>query len=242
MPVATGIMAAMITIRRARARGRRELGWLSARHSFSFGSYHDPRWPGFRHLRVLNEDWIQPKRGFPMHPHRDMEIITYVLEGALEHKDSVGNKGVIRPWQVQRMSAGRGIRHSEFNASKKEPVHLLQIWIAPDKRGHKPSYEDRTFQPATRRDRLALVASPNGAHGSVTIHQDARMYASILEKGKTLTYKIDPRRYAWLQVASGSLKLNKETLREGDGAAIRQEKLLTMKAVEGTEFILIDLP
>lgn len=232
----------MITIRRSRDRGRRELGWLSARHSFSFGSYHDPRWPGFRHLRVLNEDWIQPKRGFPMHPHRDMEIITYVLEGALEHKDSVGNKGVIRPWQVQRMSAGKGIRHSEFNASAKEPVHLMQIWILPDKRGHKPSYEDKTFLPAVRKNKLALVASPNGAQGSVRIHQNAMMYASVLEKGKALTYTIDPKRYAWLQVASGSLKLNDRALGEGDGAAISREKKLTIQAVEGTEFILFDLP
>lgn len=232
----------MITIRRSRDRGRREMGWLSARHSFSFGSYHDPRWPGFRQLRVLNEDWIQPKRGFPMHPHRDMEIITYVLEGALEHKDSTGNKGVIRPWQVQRMSAGRGIRHSEFNASAKEPVHLLQIWIVPDKRGHKPSYEDKTFSPEARKNRLALVASPNGAHGSVRIHQNALMYASVLEKDKELAYKMNPARYAWLQVASGSLKLNGKALGEGDGAAIRKEKKLTIKALEGSEFILFDLP
>ena len=232
----------MITIRRSRARGRRELGWLSARHSFSFGSYHDPRWMGFRHLRVLNEDWIQPKRGFPMHPHRDMEIITYVLEGALEHKDSVGNQGVIRPWQVQRMSAGRGIRHSEFNASREEPVHLLQIWLLPDRRGHKPSYEDRTFPAEARRNRLALVASPNGEHGSVTIHQDARMYASVLEKDRTLEYPMDPRRYAWLQVASGSLKLGDQALGEGDGAAIQREKKLQIKALEGTEFLLFDLP
>ena len=232
----------MITIRRSRARGRREMGWLSARHTFSFGSYHDPRWNGFRHLRVLNEDWIQPKRGFPMHPHKDMEIITYVLEGALEHRDSVGNKGIIRPWHVQRMSAGRGIRHSEFNASKKEPVHLLQIWMLPDRKGHKPSYEDKTFPAEARRNRLALVASPNGAHGSVTIHQNAFMYASVLEKDKTLEYKIDPRRYAWIQVASGSLTLNDKSLQEGDGAAIRQEKLLKFKALEGSEFILFDLP
>ena len=232
----------MITIRRSRSRGRRELGWLSARHTFSFGSYHDPRWNGFRHLRVLNEDWIQPKRGFPMHPHRDMEIITYVLEGALEHKDSVGNKGVIRPWKVQRMSAGKGIRHSEFNASSKEPVHLLQIWILPDRRNHKPSYEEKTFLPETRTNRLRLVASPNGAHGSVTIHQNALMYASILEKGKKLEYKIDPTRHGWLQVASGSLKLNDKVLAEGDGAAIVKEKKLALEAVEGCEFVLFDLP
>lgn len=232
----------MITIRRSRARGRREMGWLSARHSFSFGSYHDPRWMGFRHLRVLNEDWIQPKRGFPMHPHRDMEIITYVLEGALEHKDSVGNKGVIRPWQVQRMSAGRGIRHSEYNASSKEPVHLLQIWLLPDKRGHKPSYEDKTFPAKARRNRLALVASPDGAHGSLTIHQNARMYASVLEKGKSIDITLKATRYAWLQVASGSLKIGEHTLGEGDGAAIQRETKLKIKGLEGSEFVLFDLP
>lgn len=232
----------MITIRRSRSRGRRELGWLSARHTFSFGSYHDPRWTGFRHLRVLNEDWIQPKRGFPMHPHRDMEIITYVLEGALEHKDSVGNKGIIRPWKVQRMSAGKGIRHSEFNASKKEPVHLLQIWMLPDRRGHKPSYEEKTFLPEARKNQLRLVASPDGAHDSVRIHQNALMYASVLDKGKSVAYTMNPARYAWLQVASGSLKLNDKTLAEGDGAAIRKEKKLTIQAIEGSEFILFDLP
>ncbi len=232
----------MITIRRSRDRGRREMGWLSARHSFSFGSYHNPRWMGFRHLRVLNEDWIQPSRGFPMHPHKDMEILTYVLEGALRHRDSVGNKGVIRPWQVQRMSAGKGIRHSEYNASKKEPVHLLQIWILPDKRGHKPSYEDKTFAAAARRNKLALVAYPDGAQGSVRIHQNAHMYASVLQKDKVVTHKMDPRRYAWLQVASGSVKLNDVKLGEGDGAAIQREKKLTIKAIEGSEFILFDLP
>jgi redox-sensitive bicupin YhaK (pirin superfamily) len=231
----------MITIRRARDRGRRDFGWLSARHSFSFGTYHDRRWMGFRHLRVLNEDWIQPGKGFPMHPHQDMEILTYVLEGGLQHKDSVGNAGVIQPWQVQRMSAGKGIRHSEYNASKKQPVHLMQIWIVPDKRGHKPSYEDKTFKPAARRNKLMLVASPNGAEGSVTIHQDVRMYASVLEKDHTVEHTMDAKRYAWLQVASGSVKLGTHTLLEGDGAAIQREKKLTIKALEGSEFVLFDL-
>jgi redox-sensitive bicupin YhaK (pirin superfamily) len=231
----------MITIRPTRERGRREFGWLSARHSFSFGSYYDPRWMGFRHLRVLNEDWIQPAKGFPMHPHKDMEIITYILEGALRHRDTVGNKGVIRPWQVQRMSAGRGIRHSEFNASRKEPVHLMQIWLLPDKKNHKPSYEDKTFSADARKNKLALVASRDGAKGSVRIHQDAKMYACVLEKDKQVTYDIDPTRYAWLQVARGRLILNDKKLEEGDGAAIQQEKKLTIKAREGAEFVLFDL-
>lgn len=232
----------MITKRPSHERGQRELGWLSARHSFSFGSYHDRRWMGFRHLRVLNEDWIQPSKGFPMHPHKDMEIITYVLEGGLRHKDSVGNKGVIKPWRVQRMSAGKGIRHSEYNASSTKPVHLLQIWILPNKRGHKPSYEEKTFPAATRKNRLVLVASPNGAHGSVTIHQDARMYASVLAKDKKLEYQLDPKRYAWLQVASGRLLLNGKKYEEGDGAAIQKESKLVLQALEGAEFVLFDLP
>ena len=231
----------MITIRPTRERGRREFGWLSARHSFSFGSYHDPKWMGFRSLRVLNEDWIQPAKGFPMHPHKDMEIVTYILEGALRHKDSVGNKGVIRPWQVQRMSAGKGIRHSEFNASRKEPVHLMQIWLLPDKRGYRPSYEDKVFPAKARENKLCLVASPDGRQGSVTIRQSALMYACILAKDKQVTHAMDPKRYAWLQVASGRLLLNGKKLEEGDGAAIRQEKKLEIKAREGAEFILFDL-
>ena len=231
----------MITIRRSRDRGRRDMGWLSARHSFSFGSYHDARWMGFRHLRVLNEDWIQPAKGFAMHPHKDMEIITYVLEGALRHKDSVGNKGVIRPWMVQRMSAGKGIRHSEYNASRKQPVHLMQIWLLPNRKGHKPSYEEKTFAAKARRDRLMLVASPDAASGSVRVHQDVRMYASVLSRGKSVVHTMNPKRYAWLQIASGSVTLNGHALREGDGAAIRAEKKLTIKATEGSEFILFDL-
>ncbi|MDA1193565.1 MAG: pirin family protein [Planctomycetota bacterium] len=231
----------MITIRRSRDRGHRDFGWLSARHTFSFGSYHDARWMGFRHLRVLNEDWIQPAKGFGMHPHEDMEIITYVLEGALRHADSVGNKGVIRPWQVQRMSAGRGIRHSEFNASAKEPVHLMQIWLLPDKRGHKPSYEDKTFAPETRRNRLALVASPDGADGSVTIHQDARLYATVLEKDKKLVYAPATGRHVWIQIARGRVRLGEQVLEEGDGAAIHGEKKLALEALDGAELLLFDL-
>ncbi len=231
----------MFKIRRSRDRGRREFGWLSARHSFSFGSYHDKNWMGYRHLRVLNEDWIQPGKGFGMHPHKDMEIVTYVLEGALRHKDSLGGGGVIKPWQVQRMSAGKGIRHSEFNASKKEPVHLLQIWILPNKRGHKPSYEEKTFLPKARTNKLCLIASPDGAQGSVRIHQDARLHASVLAKGKTIKTALDPKRYVWIQVARGSLQVNGKALQEGDGAALWKEKSLTLKAIEGAEFVLFDL-
>jgi redox-sensitive bicupin YhaK (pirin superfamily) len=191
---------------------------------------------------VLNEDWIQPAKGFPMHPHKDMEIITYVLEGGLRHRDSVGNKGVIKPWNVQRMSAGKGIRHSEFNASPKEPVHLMQIWIVPDRKNHQPSYEEKSFPPEVRRNRLVLVASPTGAQGSVKIHQNAFMYATVLEKEKKLSYKMDPKRYAWLQVARGRLLLNGKRYDEGDGAAIQREKELKIQALEGAEFILFDLP
>ena len=232
----------MITKRPSRERGRREMGWLSARHSFSFGSYHNPKWMGFRHLRVLNEDWIQPSRGFPMHPHKDMEIITYVLEGGLRHKDSVGNAGVIKPWHIQRMSAGRGIRHSEFNASAKKPVHLLQIWILPDRRNHKPSYEEKSFPPEARKNRLVLVASPDGRQGSVKMNQQAFMYASVLEKDKKVVYEMNPKRYGWLQVASGRLLINGKKYDEGDGAAIQQEKKLTIQAREGAEFVFFDLP
>lgn len=232
----------MIRIRRSEERGRREFGWLSARHTFSFGSYRDPAWMGFRHLRVLNEDWIQPGKGFPMHPHEDMEIVTYVLEGALRHKDSTGGGGVIEPWVVQRMSAGTGIRHSEFNASQREPVHLLQIWILPNRRGHKPSYEEKTFLPKARENRLCLVASPDGAAGSVRIHQDARLYGSVLEKEKAVELALGKGRHAWIQVARGRVRVNGKPLDEGDGAGLWETPKVAVEAIDGAEFLLFDLP
>ena len=232
----------MIRIRRSEDRGRREFGWLSARHTFSFGSYQDPKWMGFRHLRVLNEDWIQPGKGFDMHPHEDMEIVTYVLAGGLQHKDSVGNGGVIRPWQVQRMSAGTGIRHSEFNASRQEPVHLMQIWMLPDRRGHEPSYEEQTFLPEARANRLCLVASPDAASGSVRIHQDARMYASILEQDKRVEAPLGTGRHAWIQVARGRIQVGGKTLEEGDGAGLWETSKISIRALDGAEFLLFDLP
>ena len=180
----------MITIRRSEERGGGDFGWLNTHHTFSFDQYHDPRFMGFRSLRVINEDWVQGGHGFPMHPHRDMEIITYVLEGALEHKDSMGNGSIIRPGDGQRMSAGTGVRHSEANSSKTDPAHLLQIWILPDRRGHEPGYEQKAFPEAEKRGKLRLIASPDGKDGSVTIHQDAKLYASLLEPGQEVKHEL----------------------------------------------------
>src|SRR5947199_8891669 len=212
----------MITKRPSRERGHFDHGWLDTRHTFSFARYHDPRYTSFRDLLVINEDRVQPSRGFPTHSHDNMEIISYVLEGALEHRDSMGNGSVIRPGDVQRMSAGTGVTHSEFNASKTEPVHLLQIWMFPERKGIKPSYEQKAFSEADKRSRLRLVASPDGRDGSVTIHQDNEMYATVLRKGETVRHELKPERHAWVQVARGSVKLNGQELAEGDGAAISE--------------------
>src|SRR5581483_6147136 len=191
----------MIQIRPSKERGGGDYGWLNTRHTFSFDRYYDPRWMGFRSLRVINEDWVAPGGGFPTHPHRDMEIITYVLEGELEHKDSMGNGSIIRPGDGQRMSAGTGVRHSEANPSKTNPVHLLQIWIVPDRQGHEPGYEQKSFPEDEKRGRLRLIASPNGAGGSVTIHQDAKLYVALLSPGQQVERKLAAGRYSWLQVA-----------------------------------------
>lgn len=231
----------MIRVRKSRERGRAEYGWLSTRYSFSFARYHDKKHMGFRHLRVLNEDWIQAGKGFPMHPHNDMEILTYVLEGALEHKDSEGNGGVIHPETVQRMSAGTGIRHSEFNPSKKELVHLMQIWILPEKRNLKPGYTEKTIPHKDRRGKLKLLASRKGVDGSIKINQDVSLYASILKAKESVKHELAPKRHAWIQVASGRLDVNGKALVEGDGAAISNEKKLTIQAKEGSEFLLFDL-
>jgi quercetin 2,3-dioxygenase len=231
----------MIHIRRSDERGGGDFGWLKTQHSFSFDTYHDARFMGFRSLRVINEDWVQGGHGFPMHPHRDMEIITYVLDGAVEHKDSMGNGSIIRPGDGQRMSAGTGVCHSEANSSKTDPAHLLQIWILPDRRGHEPGYEQKAFPEAEKRSKLRLIASPDGKDGSVTIHQDARLYASLLKPGQEVKYELDKGRYAWLQVARGAVELNGQSLNQGDGAAVSEEKTLAIKGTADAEVLLFDL-
>ena len=231
----------MITLRPAKERGHFDHGWLDTYHSFSFSEYHDPAHMGFRSLRVINEDRVDPKAGFPPHSHRDMEIITYVLAGALGHKDSMGNGSVIRPGDVQRMSAGTGVTHSEYNGSEKEPVHLLQIWILPEKRGIAPGYEEKKFSPDEKRGRLRLIASRDAAEGSVTIHQDARVYASLLDAGQTVRHPLAAGRGAWLHLVSGSATVNGTALATGDGAAIENESALELHAGEPTELLLFDL-
>jgi redox-sensitive bicupin YhaK (pirin superfamily) len=231
----------MINIRRSEERGGGDYGWLNTKHTFSFDQYHDPKWMSFRSLRVINEDHVAPDVGFPTHPHRDMEIITYLLSGALEHKDSLGTGSIIRPGDGQRMSAGRGIRHSEMNASKTEPAHLLQIWIMPDKQGYEPSYEQKAFPNDEKRGKLRLIASPNGADGSVTIHQDAKLYVSLLLPGQEVRHELGKGRYAWLQVAKGAVDLNGKKMAQGDGAGVSDEAALTIKGLEDAEVLLFDL-
>jgi redox-sensitive bicupin YhaK (pirin superfamily) len=232
----------MISVRQAKERGHFNFGWLDTYHTFSFGDYYDPRFMGFRDLRVINEDRVHPGRGFPTHGHRDMEIITYILEGALEHKDSIGTGSVIRPGEVQRMSAGHGVRHSEHNNSESEPVHLLQIWITPNEQGIEPSYEQKTYTDDEKRGRLRLIASMDGREDSVTIHQDASVYAALLEPGQDIVYELDPERYAWLQVARGSVMLNDHLLHQGDGAGVHRESTLKLIGQEAAEVLLFDLP
>ena len=231
-----------INIRPAKERGHADHGWLDTWHTFSFSEYYDPRFMGFRGLRVINEDVVAPGRGFPTHGHRDMEIITYVLQGALQHRDSLGTGSIIRPGDVQRMSAGTGVRHSEGNPSTTEPVHLLQIWIEPARAGIEPSYEQKAFADADKRGRLRLLASPDGADGSVTIHQDARVYATLLGPGRQAVHRLASGRHAWVHVARGSLTLNGERLGAGDGAAISAEPTLTLVGEQDAEALLFDLP
>ena len=231
----------MITIRKAAERGHFDHGWLDTWHSFSFADYHDPDFEGFRSLRVINEDFVAPGQGFPTHFHRDMEIVTCVLEGTIEHKDSMGNAGRIRPGEVQRMTAGRGVTHSEFNPSRTDRLHLLQIWILPGRKGLEPGYEQKTFPEAERRGRLRLIASPDGRDGSVTIRQDARIYAGLLAPGGRVSQLLAPGRHAWLQVARGALTLNGRTLAAGDGAAAEDETDLELSASEDAEVLLFDL-
>jgi redox-sensitive bicupin YhaK (pirin superfamily) len=232
----------MITLRPANERGAANFGWLDSRHTFSFGNYYDPSHMGFSTLRVINEDKILPAQGFGTHGHRDMEIITYVLDGALEHKDSIGNGSVIRPGDVQRMSAGTGIAHSEFNASKTDPVHLLQIWILPDQKGLAPSYEQTHFSEGDRHGTLRLIGSRDGRDGSVTIHQDVNLYAGRLSLGDMVKHSIDEGRSVWVQVARGVVELNGHALAAGDGAAIAQESSLALLGTsDDAEVLVFDL-
>ncbi len=232
----------MLTVRKAGERGHFDFGWLDTKHTFSFGEYYDPAHMGFSILRVINDDRVAPDTGFPTHPHRDMEIVTYVLDGALAHKDSLGNGSTILPGDVQRMSAGTGIRHSEYNASPDKPVHLLQIWLMPGQRGIAPGYEQKMFDAASKKDRLRLVASPDGAEGSVTVHTDARIFASILGKQAKVDYAPPAGRSAWLHVARGAIEVGGTSLKEGDAIATTGEALDIRGVADETDFLLFDLP
>ncbi|HEX6087378.1 MAG TPA: pirin family protein [Thermoanaerobaculia bacterium] len=229
----------MITIRRAEERGHADHGWLDTYHTFSFADYYDPDHMGFRALRVINEDRVAAGRGFGTHGHRDMEIISYVLDGALAHRDSMGTDGVIRPGEVQRMSAGTGVMHSEMNGSERERVHFLQIWIVPERRNIEPSYEQKAFEDDERRGTLKLVASPDASDGSVKIHQDVRLYTTLLD-GQSVTHEFAEGRYGWVQVARGEAEVNGQRLKAGDGAAIADERSVTLTGT-GAEVLLFDL-
>ena len=231
----------MIQVRKADERGHFDHGWLDTYHTFSFADYHDPRHMGFRALRVINEDRVHPGEGFGTHGHRDMEIITCVLEGALEHKDSLGNGSIIKPGELQRMSAGTGIQHSEYNPSKTDSVHLYQIWLLPNRRGVTPSYEQRTFADSEKLGKLRLVASPDGADESLTIHQDARVYLGSLESEATLSHPLADGRSVWVQVMRGSVTVNGQSLSAGDGAAVSEEKMLHLRGVGAAEVMVFDL-
>lgn len=229
-------------LRKSSDRGKANFGWLDSRHSFSFGHYHDPAHMGFGPLRVINEDRVAGGGGFPTHPHADMEIISYVLDGALEHKDSIGTGSVIRPGDIQRMSAGTGVRHSEFNASKTDPVHFLQIWIIPERRGIPPSYEQKTFMTEQKRGKLCLIGSRDSRDGSIKIHQDVDLFASLLEAGDTVSHALRSTRAVWIQVTKGNITVNRLPLAAGDGLAVADAPELTIKGVNSAEFLLFDLP
>jgi redox-sensitive bicupin YhaK (pirin superfamily) len=231
----------MITLRRAGERGHADHGWLDTRHTFSFGDYHDLAHMGYRQLRVINEDRVQPGAGFPAHGHRDMEIISYVLAGALAHKDSLGTGSVIQAGDVQRMTAGTGVVHSEYNQSATEPVHFFQVWIVPAARGLAPGYEQKTFPPEAKHGRLRLVASDDGRAESLTIHQDTDVYAAVLDAGQAVSHALRPGRGAWVQVARGAVRLNGQRLGAGDGAAVESEPAVTLTAQAPAELLLFDL-
>jgi redox-sensitive bicupin YhaK (pirin superfamily) len=231
----------MIDIRKSDERGHANHGWLDTRFTFSFADYYDPKHVQFRTLRVMNDDRVAGGGGFPTHPHRDMEIVTYVLEGALAHKDSMGNGSTIRPGDVQYMSAGTGVAHSEFNASATETVHLYQIWMFPDKTGYQPRYDQKNFSEEEKRGKLRLVASPDGREGSVRIRQANELYATVLRPGERVEHALKPERHAYVQVARGSVKLNGHALETGDGAAVSEEKVLQLAGVNEAEVLLFDL-
>ena len=232
----------MIAVRRASERGHGQHGWLDTHHTFSFNDYYDPRHMGFRVLRVINEDRVEPGQGFGTHGHRDMEIISYVLDGALAHRDSLSNESVLRPGEFQCMTAGTGIRHGEFNPSDSEPVHFYQIWLLPERQGLAPSYDQRMFPEDERRGRFRVVASPDGRDGSLTIHQNAEVLLTSLAAGERVMHELAPGRHAWLQVLRGSAQLNGVPLQTSDGAAVSDELSLTMLATEPCEVMLFDLP
>ena len=231
----------MITRRAAQDRGHADHGWLDSHHTFSFSSYYDPAHMGFSDLRVINEDRVSPGQGFGRHSHKNMEIISYVLDGELEHRDSMGHGSVIRPGDVQLMSAGSGIAHSEFNGSKERPVHFLQIWILPDRHDSPPTYQERRFEAQERQGALRLLVSPSGEQGSLKILQDMRLYGALLDAGQSLTHALEPGRRAWVQVARGALRVNDVALEAGDGAALADEALVTLTAQRDAEFLLFDL-
>ena len=231
----------MMTIRKAMERGHADHGWLDSHHTFSFADYYDPKHMGFRSLRVINDDRVEAGRGFGSHPHRDMEIISYVLEGALAHKDSMGTGATIRPGDVQRMSAGTGVVHSEFNASKSDEVHFLQIWLMPSKRGIQPGYEQKTFSEADKRGTLRLVASPTGEDGSITIHTDAKVYAGLFAANERAQLELADKRGAWVHVARGKVKVNDQVLGEGDGVAIENERSVRVEGIDEGEVLVFDL-
>ena len=231
----------MITVRRSNERGHADHGWLNTYHTFSFADYQDPNHMGFRSLRVMNEDRVAPGQGFGRHPHRDMEIVLYVLQGSLEHRDSMGNGSVLHAGDFQRITAGTGVEHSEFNPSTTEPVHFYQIWLFPDERGLKPSYEERSFSASDKHNRLRLVASRDGREGSLTVHQDADVFLGSLDSGASVSHQLRPGRHAWVQIMRGSVRVGDTMLGESDAAAISQESELTLVAVEPAEVMLFDL-
>ncbi len=231
----------MITVRKSQQRGHADHGWLNSYHTFSFADYHDPNHMGFRSLRVMNEDRVAPGQGFGEHPHRDMEIVSYVLEGSLQHRDSMGNGSVLQAGDFQRITAGRGVLHSEFNPSATEAVHFYQIWLFPDQRGLDPSYEERSFSPSEKHNRLRLVASRDGREGSLTVHQDADVFLSTLDAGTNVSHPLRPGRHAWVQVMRGSVRVGDIMLGEGDAAAISDQSDVQLVAVEPAEVMLFDL-
>lgn len=232
----------MITIRASEDRGNADFGWLKSKHSFSFGSYFDPDHVGFGPLRVINEDRVKPGAGFDTHGHRDMEILSYVLDGALEHKDNTGTGSVIRRGEIQRMTAGSGILHSEYNHSREEPVHFLQIWIQPDRQGLEPGYEQKAFSNEAISNGLTLVAGPQGGDNVVKIHQDARLYVSQIDAGKSVDFNLSDDRSIWIQLAAGEITVNGQRMEAGDGAAITDEQKLEIAASSNAELLLFDLP